>query len=65
MSTTHDDSKDLDQEDEVPLKQVDYQVLEPYHKKDVEARKQREETKSHILYEQRGFSKEGGEGDSY
>ncbi|KAK7064191.1 U6 snRNA-associated Sm-like protein LSm1 [Favolaschia claudopus] len=57
---------DLDLEDEVPQgRQVDYPALEPYHKKDVETKKQREEHKAQILYEQRGFCKEGGEGDGY
>ncbi|KAF9015208.1 hypothetical protein BDQ17DRAFT_1385990 [Cyathus striatus] len=44
---------------------LDYNVLEPYHKKDAELKKHREETKSQILYERRGFCKEGGEGDGY
>ncbi|TFK77059.1 Sm-like ribonucleo protein [Pluteus cervinus] len=56
---------DLDQEDDVPLKQVDYNVLEPYHKEDVEDKKHREEAKSQVLFEEKGFSKEGGEGDGY
>ncbi|KAG5648026.1 hypothetical protein DXG03_007061 [Asterophora parasitica] len=56
---------DLDQEDEIPLQQVDWNILEPYHKKEAETKKQREETKSHILYEKKGFCKEGGEGDGY
>jgi len=56
---------DLDQEDDIPLQQVDWNVLEPYHKNDAEIKKQREETKSQILYEVKGFCKEGGEGDGY
>ncbi|TFK41117.1 hypothetical protein BDQ12DRAFT_678932 [Crucibulum laeve] len=56
---------DLDREDEIPLKQVDYHVLDPYHKRDAEIKKQREDAKSKILYEQQGFCKEGGEGDGY
>jgi len=56
---------DLDQEDDIPLKQVDHDVLEPYHKKDMELKRQREEAKSQILHNQRGFCKEGGEGDGY
>ncbi|KAG5653073.1 hypothetical protein H0H81_002453 [Sphagnurus paluster] len=56
---------DLDREDDIPLRQVDWHLLEPYHKNDTEAKKQREEAKSQILYEQKGFCKEGGEGDGY
>ncbi|KAJ7169925.1 hypothetical protein C8R46DRAFT_218041 [Mycena filopes] len=57
---------DLDLEDEIPQRQqVEYAVLEPYHKNDVELKKQREEAKAQILYEQKGFCKEGGEGDGY
>jgi len=58
-------AQDLDQEDEVPLRQVDFNVLEPYHKVDIDDKKQREEYKAHILYEEKGFCKEGGEGDGY
>jgi len=56
---------DLDREDDVPLKQVDYNILISYHKQDAEDKKEREEAKSQILYEQKGFCKEGGEGDGY
>jgi len=56
---------DLDQEDEVPLRRVDYSVLEPYHKGDTAAKKKQEDVKSRILYEQKGFCREGGEGDGY
>ncbi|KAF9056207.1 hypothetical protein BJ165DRAFT_1336569 [Panaeolus papilionaceus] len=56
---------DLDQEDDVPLKQVDYNLLVSYHKQDADTKKEREEVKSQILYEQKGFCKEGGEGDGY
>jgi len=57
---------DLDLEDEIPMRrQVDYATLEPYHKNDVEMKKQREEAKAQILYEKKGFCKEGGEGDGY
>ncbi|OJT12955.1 hypothetical protein TRAPUB_10520 [Trametes pubescens] len=56
---------DLDQEDEVPLRQVEWSVLEAYHKQDIADKKLREEAKSQILYEQKGFCKEGGEGDGY
>jgi U6 snRNA-associated Sm-like protein LSm1 len=56
---------DLDLEDEVPLRQVDWSLLEPYHKDDTAIRKRREDIKSQVLYEQKGFCKEGGEGDGY
>lgn len=57
--------QDLDQEDDVPLRQVDYKQLDDYYRQDVAAKKQREEAKAKILYEQKGFCKEGGEGDGY
>jgi U6 snRNA-associated Sm-like protein LSm1 len=56
---------DLDQEDDVPLRQVDYKQLDDYYRQDIAAKKQREEAKAKILYEQKGFCKEGGEGDGY
>jgi len=56
---------DLDREDDVPLRQVEYSLLLSYHKRDAESKKEREEAKSQILYEQKGFCKEGGEGDGY
>jgi U6 snRNA-associated Sm-like protein LSm1 len=40
-------------------------LLEPYHLKELDIKKERDEAKSHILLETRGFSKEGGEGDGY
>jgi len=49
----------------VPLRQVDWHELEPIHKHDMELRRQREEVKAQILYDQKGYSKEGGEGDGY
>ena len=57
--------QDLDQEDDVPLRQVDYKQLDDYYQQDIAAKKQREEAKAKILYEQKGFCKEGGEGDGY
>lgn len=57
--------QDLDQEEDVPIKQVDYGSLEGYHKQELESKKEREEVKAQILYEQKGFCKEGGEGDGY
>jgi U6 snRNA-associated Sm-like protein LSm1 len=49
----------------VPLQQVDYSVLDPYHRRDIANKKAREDIKSKVLYEQKGFCKEGGEGDGY
>ena len=57
--------QDLDREDDVPLKQVAYDKLVDFHRSEAEAKKEREEIKSQILYEQKGFCKEGGEGDGY
>ena len=57
--------QDLDLEDDIALRQVDWNVLEPYHRDEVEAKRVREEAKSKILFEQKGFCKEGGEGDGY
>ncbi|TEB34999.1 Sm-like ribonucleo protein [Coprinellus micaceus] len=56
---------DLDKEDDVPLKQVEYHLLEPYHLKELDDKKIREEAKAHTLLHTKGFSKEGGEGDGY
>jgi len=56
---------DLDQEEDVPIKQVEYSSLEAYHKQELESKKEREEVKAQILYDQKGFCKEGGEGDGY
>lgn len=56
---------DLDQEDEIPLRQVEYHVLEPYHKQEIIQRKEREDAHSKVLYETKGFCREGGEGDGY
>ncbi|EIM92431.1 Sm-like ribonucleoprotein [Stereum hirsutum FP-91666 SS1] len=56
---------DLDEEDEIPLRRADYQELEPFHKQDIAAKKQRDDAKAQILHEQQGFCREGGEGDGY
>ncbi|TRM66137.1 hypothetical protein BD626DRAFT_486828 [Schizophyllum amplum] len=56
---------DLDREDDVPLRRVEYKALEPYHLKEIEDKKKHEEVKEKVLFEQEGFSREGGEGDSY
>ncbi|KAF7791899.1 hypothetical protein EIP86_002923 [Pleurotus ostreatoroseus] len=56
---------DLDQEDDVPLRQVDWEALVPIHRQDTAEKKARDETKAKVLYEQQGFCKEGGEGDGY
>ncbi|KAJ7597080.1 Sm-like ribonucleoprotein [Mycena floridula] len=56
---------DLDREDDIPLRPVEYNVLDPYHKNAIEQKKHGDDIKANILYEQKGFSKEGGEGDGY
>ncbi|KZW02138.1 Sm-like ribonucleo protein [Exidia glandulosa HHB12029] len=56
---------DLDVEDEVPLQPVPQDMIQPVHKEDFEARKRREAAKSSVLFTQKGFSREGGEGDWY
>ncbi|KAF5390166.1 hypothetical protein D9757_002890 [Collybiopsis confluens] len=56
---------DLDKEDDIPLRQVEYHELEPFHKRGIELKKHVDDAKSQILYEQKGFCKEGGEGDGY
>ena len=40
-------------------------MLEPYHKHDTAAKKAEEELKAQVLYEQKGYCREGGEGDGY
>jgi U6 snRNA-associated Sm-like protein LSm1 len=57
--------KDLDQEDDVPLRQVEWGMLEPYHKREAESKRVRDDRKAEVLFEQKGFCKEGGEGDGY
>jgi len=56
---------DLDQEDEVPLRQIEWHQMEEVHKQEIVRKKQREEVKAQVLFEQKGFCKEGGEGDGY
>ncbi|TFY69757.1 hypothetical protein EVJ58_g237 [Rhodofomes roseus] len=56
---------DLDKEDDVPLRQVPWEELMPYHRQEIAAKKKREEVKAQVLFEQKGFCKEGGEGDGY
>ncbi|KAF8745539.1 hypothetical protein AX14_006862 [Amanita brunnescens Koide BX004] len=56
---------DLDTEDDIPLRQVDHHVLEPYCKSEAEDKRHRDEVKAQVLYDQKGFSREGGEGDGY
>ncbi|KIY50594.1 LSM-domain-containing protein [Fistulina hepatica ATCC 64428] len=56
---------DLDTEDDVPLQQVDFHVLHPIHKTEVQTKRESDEEKAKILYERKGFSREGGEGDGY
>ena len=44
---------------------MEWNILEPFHKQEVAAKKTREDFKSQVLYEKKGFCKEGGEGDGY
>lgn len=37
----------------------------PVHRQDTSDKKARDEFKAKVLYEERGFCKEGGEGDGY
>lgn len=56
---------DLDQEDDVPLQQVDFDLLDSHHRLEAAEKRHHDETKSKVLFEQKGFCKEGGEGDGY
>lgn len=49
----------------MPLRQVEYSVLEPYHKNDTVEKKAEEDLKAQVLYEHKGYCREGGEGDGY
>lgn len=57
--------QDLDVEDEIPLKPVPYETLKDIYAQEVAEKKHREHDKSQVLYEERGFCREGGEGDGY
>lgn len=56
---------DLDQEDDLPLAGVNFHALEANHRYNTALKKQHDEFKAQVLYEQKGFCKEGGEGDGY
>ncbi|KAF8605151.1 Sm-like ribonucleoprotein [Ceratobasidium sp. AG-I] len=56
---------DLDREDEVPLRSVPVEEIAFAHQEEADNRKQIEQVKSQILFEEKGFCKEGGEGDGY
>ncbi|ETW87253.1 hypothetical protein HETIRDRAFT_378076 [Heterobasidion irregulare TC 32-1] len=56
---------DLDQEDDLPLAGVNFHALEANHQYNTALKKQHDEFKAQVLYEQKGFCKEGGEGDGY
>lgn len=58
-------SQDLDQEDDLPLAGVNFHALEANHRYNTALKKQHDEFKAQVLYEQKGFCKEGGEGDGY
>ena len=49
----------------MPLTKVNYASLKPVLSQDMAEKKRREHTKAQVLYEQKGFCREGGEGDGY
>ena len=55
----------MDVEDEIPLKPVPYETLKDIYAQEVAEKKHSEHDKSQVLYEERGFCREGGEGDGY
>lgn len=58
-------TQDLDAEDVVPITPAPLDLMMDLNRQEVDDRKRRDNIKSTILYEQRGFCKEGGEGDGY
>ncbi|KAF8314225.1 Sm-like ribonucleoprotein [Clavulina sp. PMI_390] len=56
---------DLDAEDEVPIQPAPVEVMMDLNRQEVDDRKRRENIKATVLYEEKGFCKEGGEGDGY
>jgi len=56
---------DLDVEDEVPLKPVSYQALKPLYTQEMAEKKRRDQDKAQVLYDEKGYCREGGEGDGY
>lgn len=52
-------------EDEVPLKQANYATLQLVHVHEMAEKKRRDHAKAQILFQQKGFCREGGEGDGY
>ena len=58
-------TQDLDLEDEVPLQPMSYSTLEPVHRQEAAEKKQHDNAKAQILFDRKGFCKEGGEGDGY
>jgi U6 snRNA-associated Sm-like protein LSm1 len=57
--------QDLDLEDDVPLRRLPWNVIDACRQQDIAAKKQHDDIKAQILFQQKGFCKEGGEGDSY
>lgn len=55
----------MDVEDDVSLKASTYQALKPAFLQEMADKKRREHTKAQVLYEQKGYCREGGEGDGY
>ncbi|KAF8203617.1 hypothetical protein BJ912DRAFT_841467 [Pholiota molesta] len=48
---------DLDREEDVPLKQVDFNILNAYHKQEAEAKKEREDSSPRSYTSKKGFAK--------
>jgi hypothetical protein len=57
--------QDLDLEDDLPLRRLPWNVIDAYRQQDLAVKKQQDDIKAQILFQQKGFCKEGGEGDSY
>jgi len=56
---------DLDAEDMVPITPAPIEIMQHLNKQEMDERKRRDNLKATILFETRGFCKEGGEGDGY
>jgi len=56
---------DLDAEDVVPIVPAPVDLMMGLNRQEVDDRKRRDNLKASILFEQKGFCKEGGEGDGY
>jgi len=58
-------AQDLDAEDVVPIVPAPVDLMMDLNRQEVDDRKRRDNLKTTILFEQKGFCKEGGEGDGY